>query len=136
MIGPHTRKELELMLTGTKPMAMFFDYYVEDGSIPEEIIPETAFKPHVENGTFVRISRDFRDIKHNCLIRFVCFTRPDEVWRAQCVLWMKEGIYSGVRPALAGDNVLIGRLLGYAEEDIQDFIEHRSKYGELRSFVA
>lgn len=46
----HTGRELELMLAGTKPLAVFFDQYPDEPC--EKIIPENAFRPHVEAGKF------------------------------------------------------------------------------------
>jgi hypothetical protein len=48
----HTGRELELMLAGDKPLAMFC---AEISELPEELfIPEAAFAVHVKSGRFVR----------------------------------------------------------------------------------
>src|SRR3546814_12082269 len=48
-VGPHEGRELELMLAGGKPLAMFGDGV---GSTHE--FPEIDFAPFVAEGTFVR----------------------------------------------------------------------------------
>lgn len=40
MIGPHEEQELELMLEGKKPLAVFCDYIPDNKKISEKIIPE------------------------------------------------------------------------------------------------
>ena len=47
--GPHEGRELELMLAGAKPLAMFND------DLPEGMEPpEIAFDPYVAEGRFVK----------------------------------------------------------------------------------
>ena len=48
-IGPHEGQELELLLKGTKKAAYFSDFLGDDGTIPEEIIPEKAFAPFIKS---------------------------------------------------------------------------------------
>jgi len=46
-IGPHDDRELELMLAGRKPLAMFTEVLpLESG-----LIPEADFAPHVASGS-------------------------------------------------------------------------------------
>ena len=48
----HTGRELALMLSGKKPLAMF---YAEISELPDEsLIPDGAFAPYVTSGQFVR----------------------------------------------------------------------------------
>ena len=61
MIGPHEGKELQLMLAGTKKLAMFYDMAGQD--TPEDIIPEKAFENHVKNGRFIRIEQIIKSTK-------------------------------------------------------------------------
>ena len=122
MIGPHVGKELDLMLAGEKVFAAFSDVVPESGEIIEEIIPEQAFAPYVAEGKFIRIAKDFVDPGDGMVVRYVCFTVPGEEWRAQTYLWIREQIRSGKMPYDNACDVIIGRLLGYSEEDIQEFI--------------
>jgi|GEM_PF-4142683 len=41
-VGPHEGRELELMLTRDKKLALFGDIVWKDGTIAETIIPERA----------------------------------------------------------------------------------------------
>ncbi len=121
MIGPHEGKELELMLSGKKPMAAFGDVIPENGVIPEEIIPEKAFAPYVQNGDFYYLKSEVTDTD-NDIIRYVCFTLPGEEWRAKAYIWLRTSIHHRVIPCDRACDIMIGRLLGYNEKDIAEFI--------------
>ena len=121
MIGPHEGKELELMLLGEKPMAIFHDYVPDSGEIEEYIVPEKAFAPYVMQGRFVRFEREFLSLKNGSLIRYVCFTQPSETWRAEFFLWLKSEFYSAHIKHDVSHDILVGKLLGYSDEDISDF---------------
>jgi hypothetical protein len=127
MIGPHEGKELELMLAGEKEFALFFDIVKPSYQIPESVIPEQSFAPHVKANTIVRITRDLVT-KDKKAIRYVCFTLPDNEWRAYTFLWAKQEILSGNRPADDAYEYLVGRLLGYEEVDIKDFLDNKKSF--------
>lgn len=127
MIGPHEGRELELMLAGEKPAAMFCDYIPDDGNISEDIIPEKAFQDYVKTGTFIRTEKEFTNRLNDGKVRYVCFTQPSEQWRSDCILWLQQGAYDGTRPETKETPIFIGRLLGYSEEDIQDFMKKQDK---------
>ncbi len=126
MIGPHERKELELMLAGNKSLAMFHDVLPTHGEISEEIIPEQAFAPHVTAGTFKRFARDISNVDNNDVIRFVCFTLPGEEWRAEFLLWFKHELFSNHISHNSAHDEIIGKLLGYCGADIAEFISKTS----------
>jgi hypothetical protein len=91
----HTGRELELMLLGVKPLAVFYDSYPEEPC--EEIIPENAFQPYVEAGSFEK--REYirfldkpppathSHVKGN---RYVIYSIPEERWRIDAYIEMKE----------------------------------------------
>ena len=122
MIGPHEGKELELMLMGDKKLAIFHDAVPSEGQISEEIIPENAFAAHVQAGTIKRFSKDIYNTKSGNLIRYVCFTLPNEEWRASFILWLKEERLVGRVLHDPAHDAIIGRLLGYDEQDIEEFL--------------
>jgi len=122
MIGPHEGKELEMMLAGEKSLAMFHDALPEDGEIAEEIIPEQAFAQHVASGAIKRFSKDIESVRKGGVIRYVCFTLPDEEWRADYLFWFKTEFLSGRLDHNPAHDEIIGKLLGYTDEDIQDFL--------------
>jgi hypothetical protein len=122
MIGPHEGKELELMLARVKPFAAFGDVVPEIGTIPEEIIPEKAFSPYVEQGNILRFSRDIAGNKTDEIMRYVCFCLPGEQWRADTYFWLRENMRNGKFPDDHACDRIIGRLLGYGEADIEEFV--------------
>ncbi|HMA16509.1 MAG TPA: hypothetical protein VKP12_17100, partial [Kiloniellaceae bacterium] len=67
-IGPHEGRELELMLAGTKPLAMFGDAV---GSAQE--VPEDDFAPYVAEGRIVRREALYRPRASGAPGRFVYF---------------------------------------------------------------
>src|SRR3546814_14764503 len=77
-VGPHEGRELELMLAGEKPLAMFGDAV---GSAYE--IPEIDFAPFVADGTFVRREEVYRPGGTGVPGRSVYFARAGEEWRIQ-----------------------------------------------------
>jgi len=127
MIGPHEGKELALMLAGKKYLAAFGDVLPDDGVIAEAIIPQQAFAPYVANGTFRRFEQSIFSIRLNKTLRHVCFTSPGHEWRAETFLWIRRMSHAGQMPVDKAADIIIGRLLGYDEADIQDFIQHSSK---------
>jgi hypothetical protein len=90
----HTGRELELMLIGVKLLAVFHDSYPEEPC--EEIIPENAFTPHVEAGSFEK--REFVELldkpppathSHVKGHRYVIYSTPEENWRIDAYIEMK-----------------------------------------------
>jgi hypothetical protein len=80
----HTGRELQLMLSGRKPLAVF---YAELSELPDDrLIPETEFAPHVASGAFVRGESEFNGGASATLgriarIRYVFFALHAEQWR-------------------------------------------------------
>ncbi|OIN87526.1 MAG: hypothetical protein AUJ12_02015 [Alphaproteobacteria bacterium CG1_02_46_17] len=122
MIGPHEGKELDLMLKGEKSFAMFHDIENTDQNAPEEIIPEKAFSPHVKSGKIIRKEKSFKSNKSDDLIKYVCFALPDQVWRIDTFFWIKEEFFNGNQFPDDADDIIIGRMLGYSNQDIIDFL--------------
>ncbi|MCB1533042.1 MAG: hypothetical protein KDJ35_09265 [Alphaproteobacteria bacterium] len=122
MIGPHEGKELALMLAGKKPLAMFHDLVPTSGTIPEEIIPEQAFAPHVTAGTIKRFAADFTNTRNGDTIRYVLFALPGAEWRAEFLLWLNREFYADRSAWNSAHDELTGKLLGYSDADIQDFL--------------
>jgi hypothetical protein len=90
----HTGLELDLMIAGVKPLAVFYDVY--PGEPCEEIIPENAFKPHVEAGSFEK--REFVELLHRPPSathshvkghRYVIYSTPEENWRIDAYIELK-----------------------------------------------
>ncbi|MCF3628138.1 hypothetical protein RJ527_08685 [Thalassospiraceae bacterium LMO-SO8] len=118
--GPHEGRELELMLSGQKPLALFFDTLPESG-----VIPDKDFDAFVRSGAFVMDQRIVRPIdgkKNMPPTRVVLYAIPSEAWRIQEALAILEPVFALTRPPSEEDDVTLGRLLGYAEEDIANFL--------------
>jgi len=118
-IGPHEGRELELMLAGTKPLAMFND------DLPEGMEPpEISFDPYVAEGRFVKgeivVPLSAPDQTH---LRYYFYALPEEEWRIDRLSQIEHDIFVenvSTTPELETE---IGRLLGYDEADIQIFLD-------------
>lgn len=76
-VGPHNNRELELMLSGEKPLAMFSDL-----PGPDTVLPTAAFAPYVTSGaiimaTFDELLPDGRTLRHEY------YAVPGEEWRIE-----------------------------------------------------
>ena len=80
----HTGRELALMRSGKKPLAMF---YAEIAELPNEVlIPELAFAAHVATGEIVRAEITLESgysalLGRNAHIRYVFFALAPQAWR-------------------------------------------------------
>lgn len=120
-IGPHEGRELELMLAGRKPLAMFYD------AVPPTVdLPEADFAPHVAAGRIVMREEIYKSARTGNATRYLYYALPQEAWRIDALHSMQSGFYAG-RPATDEDDTEIGRLLGYSETDIKAFIEWRQR---------
>lgn len=131
MIGPHEGRELKLMLEGKKHLAVFHDAVPDDGLISEDIIPEKAFAPYVRDGILKRHVREFFDGKHT--IRYVCFTSLEHSWRADYIFWVAELLYKGDKSFIDEQDIITGKLLGYTDDDIKEFMKRRKNYSKTKS---
>ena len=122
----HTNRELELMLEGKKPLAIFCD---EITSLPhEEIIPEERFRPHVEAGLFVRGEKTFNGGFHPGLgrdaqIKYVLFALVAEAWRIPAFILVHGVSMSSPRHTEEVERIE-SALLGYTEEEIDGWCRH------------
>lgn len=114
------------MLAGKKKLAAFGDVLPEEGHIPEEIIPDEAFAPYVASGQIKRFQKIVPSPKFKTGVMQVCFTLPGEEWRAAAYLWIREMTYARKMPDDEASDTMIGRLLGYDEESIREFLINRS----------
>ncbi|MAE51451.1 MAG: hypothetical protein CMH27_06550 [Micavibrio sp.] len=125
MIGPHEGRELDLMLAGEKSLAVFHDLYVDGDDIPEDIIPERAFAPYVAQGKIMRLETIVTNARNGDRVKFVCFTLPGQEWRAQFYLWIEESVFSKELKYNPAHDEIVGKLLGYSNEDIRDFLKKK-----------
>ncbi|BCE00333.1 hypothetical protein [Marinicellulosiphila megalodicopiae] len=113
----HTNIELELMLEGKKPLAMFGE---DISCLPnEQIIPEEKFAPYVETGLFVRVEEIVEGIFSEVLnrptkIKYVLFAVKDQQWRATMMLQLHKE-FQKTKQWNETCEGLEGFLLGYSE---------------------
>ena len=121
-VGPHEGCELELMRRGVKPLSMFvepvppefeyfpeheFDSFVSHGGLVKRIQLETTKDPSGKDVTFRR----------------VLYALPHEAWRIEALL-LVQSVYDSRCPGWRPDlDRVIGLLLGYDREDIEQFLE-------------
>lgn len=121
-LGPHEDRELELMLAGKKPLALFFDTIPECGVIPEE-----EFAPHVSSGKLVMSERTFQSSEKGkpevtIPVRVVFYALPEEAGRIDQGFGLMEEVLSQPGRPNDDDDARLGRLLGYTEEDIKQHL--------------
>jgi hypothetical protein len=124
----HTNRELELMLAGKKPLAMFFD---ETSVLPnEEIIPDEKFTPYVSNGLFVRGEETYTGAFHSGLnrneqIKYVFFALVEEAWRIPALSLLLRVRYRMNSWQSEEVERMEGFLLGYTDEEVDAWCDHR-----------
>lgn len=118
-IGPHEGRELELMLAGEKPLAMFNDHLPEDMEPPE-----VTFDPYVAEGRFVKdeIFVPSSAMKDGQL-RYYFYALPNEEWRIKRLVELHLAFFVDRVPTTRELETETGRLLGYDEADIAVFVD-------------
>ncbi len=97
--GPHEGRELEPMLAGEKPLALFYDTVPECG-----VIPEQEFAPHVKSGRVVMSERIFHSSEEGASeempsVRVVFYAPPEETKRIdQALSLMEKVLFQQGRP--------------------------------------
>lgn len=119
-IGPHEGRELELMLAGKKPLAMFYEAVVLPVS---DFYPEEDFMVHVESGALIRRDEIYQPRSGDIAGHYVYYALPSEVWRIDAIHELQLNFFSGRKNWTEDDEWTIGRLLGYSDQEISTFIE-------------
>lgn len=126
-VGPHEGRELELMLAGEKPLAMFGDAL---GS-PYEF-PEADFAPYIADGTFVRREVVYRPQRPGVPGRFIYFARAGEEWRIEAMHRINERLFAHGEASSPEIERAIGRLLGYSDSQIDQYLAWIGAQGTAR----
>jgi len=121
-VGPHEGRELELMLAGTKPLAMFIEVLPAEAGL----IPEAAFAPHVRSGRLVMReiitpASGVPDCPEGLSVRHVLYALPEEAWRIEAML-LVCGVAASIRRWDEGLERVTGKLLGYEDWQIDAFL--------------
>lgn len=109
MLGPHEEKELELMLNHQKEIALFYS----DSEVPAH------FFPYLENKTF-----ELKEIKLKGKLgnfSYYLIYRLENIAKAERLASVLLESFDKFDPDLERE---IGRLLGYAPDDIEYYINH------------
>ena len=114
VVGPHNGCELELMLSGTKPLARFAKEPVPSAQFKAI---EAAFKPHVRRGTVRRFQFKGEDFDR------VYYCLPTEEWRVKLLELIDTSLEAGAHKFTITDLQRIdGAILGYTKADVEYFI--------------
>lgn len=120
-LGPHEGRELELMASGGKPLAMF----VEPLPTEHELFDEQGLDALVEEQALVkklRVESITTPEGAEGQIRRVLYAQVSEAWRIPAMLFVHDTYASlgiGFSPDLER---MIGLLLGYDREHIERYI--------------
>jgi hypothetical protein len=115
----HGGRELELMLAGRKPLALFYDDAGEPAG--EAAIPEGRFDPYVARGDFVKgeamLELPDPELGAPARVRYVLYALSDERWRIPAMVLALDLL--GRTPGLADEGLerMICALLGYTPEE-------------------
>lgn len=126
LIGPHEGRELELMLAGTKPIAMFHEVVGHDDGL--ELIPEVAFSPYVDAGRFLCHQESIQSSGHT--LRYVFYAQTNRAHNLKRLIEIVRHKHDPNRnrniPWPVEFESEIGRLLGYSQEAIDYFIQNKT----------
>lgn len=115
-LGPHEGQELELLLSGHKPIALFYD-----------LLP-TEFLKHLEQGTLTMLSKD---IETSLPIPFSIMLIYKDASLAdlnELVMCIEKSLTETQFKERLGLDRRIGQLLGYSPQDIEFYIQHISNF--------
>ena len=114
----HNGRELQLMLSGIKPMASF----VAEDVVSPELVGDAEFAPYVENGKITK--HIYRNNDFGFEMRSYCL--PTEEWRGKLfnliyqLTWERkiDGVFNR-----ADRERIDGMLLGYSKEETERQLE-------------
>ena len=119
----HAGRELELMLAGRKPLALFYD----DADDPLGAIPEAAFEPHVASGAFVRgellLELADPELGRPGRVRYVLYALAAEQWRVPAAILAIRTRMKVNAIADEGLERLLCALLGYGDDETAACLE-------------
>lgn len=124
--GPHEGRELELLVSGGKPLAMF----VEPLPAEYEFFDEQKFDALVEQHALVkdvRIESVTTPGGGQGRVRRVLYSQPSQAWRIPAMLLVLD-VYGSRGPGFSPDlERTIGLLLGYERGHIESYIADITK---------
>ena len=121
-IGPHEGRELELMLSGRKPLALFYAIESETWILPEE-----QFDRHVAMGKIVKADFLFKPTNPAApMVKCVLYALPSETARVPEAAEILRTVFEELTAPTDDQERALGRLLGYTEDDIALFLSQGS----------
>ncbi|RUX74099.1 hemin receptor [Mesorhizobium sp. M7A.F.Ca.US.006.04.2.1] len=118
-IAPYNGRELELMLRGDKPMALF----AAEPGMDTEDVGDAHFGPIVEEGRILKFSQ----VDSKTSVEERCYCLPTEEWRCKLSLLIARMCRSEAAFDVFTPNDLArleGTLLGYSKESVEAFVAH------------
>ena len=117
----HDGHELELMLSGKKPLAFFYG----DADLPE--IPEDDFDEFVREGRFCKdelVVAGAVDPRTGCpvKVRYVFYSTKEEQWRIPAMIMVMQTMLRTKKRPDEGLDRLTGSLLGYTDAQNDEYI--------------
>ena len=127
LLGPHEGRELELMLKGEKPTAMFYYIVNQEEHIFSDVF--TAFQPHVDLGHFIKREKTFDDGKYQT--RYIFYSLPGYEKNIERLIEIKNYTNDPTRDRSIPLPIELvretGELLGYPKEAIDYFVNRGQK---------
>jgi len=122
-VGPHEERELDMLLAGTKPLAMFSDEKAWGYDFGEE-----EFDKYVATGDLIKQAEVYDFPRMEIPMRCVYYARPEEAWRLAVIHALTAEVHS-VGHETNLQISITGELLGYTDQEIDVFIGwvHRDK---------
>ena len=127
----HTNRELELMLSGKKPLAIFSD---EISVYPDEMIfPESMFQPYIDSGVFIKdvftieTKEVIPSLQRFAVIQYVAYAIQNEQWRiaAYRQLDMIRHLYPHTFKDEGFERYECA-LLGYSDDETNAWLKHNA----------
>ncbi|MEO4209555.1 hemin receptor [Acinetobacter pittii] len=115
-LGPHEESELELLLSGEKPIALFYD-----------LLP-TEFLEHFEQGTLSMLSKDIETSSPLPFSIMLIYKNAPLADLNELVLCIEKSLKETQLEDRLELDRRIGQLLGYSEQDIEFYIQHVSNF--------
>ncbi|CQR44917.1 hypothetical protein THICB3560282 [Thiomonas sp. CB3] len=118
----HSGRELMLMLSGEKPLAVFSDSLIDFSDNYSK--KEKLFDHYVSKGVFLKSAAVINKGEVGD-IRFILYANPDEAWRMKSyILLQKTHVKCGWNDCLER---MEGALLGYSDAQNDEWLENRKK---------
>ncbi|AVN19025.1 hemin receptor [Acinetobacter pittii] len=115
-LGPHEECELELLLSGEKPIALFYD-----------LLP-TEFLEHLEQGTLSMLSKDIETSLPLPFSIMLIYKNAPLADLNELVLCIEKSLKETQLEDRLELDRRIGQLLGYSTQDIEFYIQHVSNF--------